>query len=745
MPLTDTRNEEIYTFPEDPQDSPEDFPFLRQDYNPNDETVLCHLCRQLNFDYLPKNETNVKIHLGTYADVVLRREQCEICKAMVDKPWSSSLSDSGPPEDVDTLFVEADENQVQYTFWNTTEVSLGVGNRILGASRELNFHDGREGKLQTFDTAYNPITVRQWLDTCGKVDHLTGGPRNVEQQMVSIKRFIDVQQECLIETSSIHHAPVFAALSYVWGMQQTITCTKDYIERLHEPRFLASTNTHIPQTIRDAITVCKDVGVPLLWVDALCIQQDNTTEMIEQVRNMHRVYENAAFTIVALSGDSAEAGIAGVEDGSRKKQTVIKVQGFELILEELPLEGVLPSTRWATRAWTYQEFVLAPKRVVFASDMVYFVCSHGVFREDHIEHHKSTEKLSWWNRLEGYQLDWDASNWALYTELVESYTSKNLTHREDAIAAFTAVTEVIKRDYFHDSDFNWEIPSMYLDAALLWRRCLGCHCENENAGLRARNTIITLTGNREFAPSWSWLSRQGHVKYSSWFLNYKDPSLSVISRVRWLKDMLRSEGLLYLEADIAVFTVKGRRFKFDTPPREKGSYELPNGSFCFGGEIGHPLEIIEGNTGSHCGVVYDDEEVQGLPREFTFVKLSQTTLAEITDSRWFQGDNECSEILPGPGKDRLRHVQWRQKSSWEKGLETSNTAAEAKQRVGPKKDLLHSFFDYDKYDCESKWPVYNVLMVEQSRDRIVRLGVGKIHVDAFDNAESFESKRLCLN
>jgi len=645
---------------------------------------------------------------------------------------------------------------ITITVWQTTlDTGPEAGNnKISGAARTLELHDSRGDVVQKLDTKFDPTKALEWMRKCDRFEADRSGQApglaSAGPQTISIKRFIDVQKDCLVEASSLPSAPIFAALSYVWGMQQKVTCTNSYIAQLRQPGFISQTNLDIPQTIRDAIRVCRDIKIPLLWVDALCIQQDNHDEITDQIGNMRQVYEQAIVTIVALSGTNAEAGIAGVTPGSRESQARIKVQGFDLILEEMGLKGVLQSTQWSTRGWTHQEFLLAPKRLVFSSNQVFFVCNHGIFAEDHVKHHRSEkdvgwfewpDELSWHNRLEGYQIIWTELGWEIYAELVSTYTTKNLTSQEDAMAAFSAAMAVTKRNCFPDSEYSWGMFSSCLDAALLWRRCLGCDCGNLSSGLPRRVLVTNSAGYLEQPPSWSWVGRQGHVKYSTWLLNNKNPDTSLISRVRWPDQVFSSGRYLHLEADTAVFPIRGRRFNISPVPRERGFYLLSDASRVIGGELGYPLAVVDGKTGLNCGVVYDDEEIEELkvPCEVTLVKLSQTFLAEARTS--FKTQKTFSETVTGPGRDWLNDVHWPAFDDPDLENEASNSVD---MDGRPKKDLLHGFFNYDKYDCDRKWPVYNVMMVKPSGDRWVRLGIGKIHVDAFDAAESFECRKLCL-
>jgi predicted metal-dependent phosphotriesterase family hydrolase len=73
----------------------------------------------------------------------------------------------------------------------------------------------------------------------------------------------------------------------------------------------------IPQTICDAMELVKLMGEQYLWVDALCIVQDDPIDVGRHIQRMDRVYKAAQFTIINASGVDANAGLEGLELGSR--------------------------------------------------------------------------------------------------------------------------------------------------------------------------------------------------------------------------------------------------------------------------------------------------------------------------------------------------------------------------------------------------------------------------------------------
>jgi hypothetical protein len=94
----------------------------------------------------------------------------------------------------------------------------------------------------------------------------------------------------------------YVALSYVW-QQATATnqlrLQKSNLEKLNNSERL--NHAELPDFIVDAIALCRDIGEDYLWVDRLCIVQDDSKSKRNQICAMDKIYRSAAFTIITAS------------------------------------------------------------------------------------------------------------------------------------------------------------------------------------------------------------------------------------------------------------------------------------------------------------------------------------------------------------------------------------------------------------------------------------------------------------
>ncbi|KAK3381804.1 heterokaryon incompatibility protein-domain-containing protein [Podospora didyma] len=89
-------------------------------------------------------------------------------------------------------------------------------------------------------------------------------------------------------------------LSYCWVGEQLAKITLELLPQYKKQIPLNS----LPLTIRDAVAVVEGIGKRYLWVDALCIVQDDEEDVNEQVSQMQYIYRKSWVTISAAAAKS---------------------------------------------------------------------------------------------------------------------------------------------------------------------------------------------------------------------------------------------------------------------------------------------------------------------------------------------------------------------------------------------------------------------------------------------------------
>ncbi|KAF2087690.1 HET-domain-containing protein, partial [Saccharata proteae CBS 121410] len=215
--------------------------------------------------------------------------------------------------------------------------------------------------------------LRSWLTICesrhGNACCPTAQP---DDQHPGPSTVIDCQDMCLRKNTPRNR---YIALSYVWGAAKVFRHIKESSDYLHQPGSLQ--NLEIPATIQDAIALVSGLGERYLWVDSLCIVQDDFATQAAAISSMDSIYADALFTIIAAHGDSANAGLPGVRKGSRVhlQQRITTSQGDILsTIDSGSLRSGISRSTWNTRAWTYQERVFSKRTLIFMKGQAYWQC-----------------------------------------------------------------------------------------------------------------------------------------------------------------------------------------------------------------------------------------------------------------------------------------------------------------------------------------------------------------------------------
>ena len=98
----------------------------------------------------------------------------------------------------------------------------------------------------------------------------------------------------------------YITLSYVWGQVSKGNTTKGNLqERLDNGISLNS----LCKTHADAISITRKLGFKYLWIDALCIVQDDRQDWEAEAAQMCQIYRRASLTLAATSSKSGDDGI----------------------------------------------------------------------------------------------------------------------------------------------------------------------------------------------------------------------------------------------------------------------------------------------------------------------------------------------------------------------------------------------------------------------------------------------------
>jgi hypothetical protein len=301
----------------------------------------------------------------------------------------------------------------------------------------------------------------------------------------------------------------YAALSYKWGGPQQVQATNASLSSLMNGFRIED----LPYSLRDAVTLTQQLGLSYLWIDALCIIQDNESDKSTEVSRMATIYENAAVTIASSRTNSAMESFLSprTEFNGRRfdDDSSYELFGFDYRCRDGQLGSIVLMHEYRprlfeqepldTRAWAFQERLLSPRIIDYRSEQTKWMCrmSQG----------KTGFTNGWLNRSLGYRdhelliqsqdtirrLDHASKN-SIHNAryewygILSLYTSRDITRKADRLPAISAVArryaEILKVEYMTGL---WKL---WIGEELLWKQ--------------QQNITGAVRPTEYQGPSWSW-------------------------------------------------------------------------------------------------------------------------------------------------------------------------------------------------------------------------------------------------
>ncbi|KAL3954839.1 hypothetical protein ACCO45_010402 [Purpureocillium lilacinum] len=128
---------------------------------------------------------------------------------------------------------------------------------------------------------------------------------------------IDVDASCVVDAYDAATGEPFTMLSYVRGDQgDHISLTTRNLKELQQPGGLKALGTLelIPRTFRDAMSLAALLGIRYIWIDRLCVLQDDDAHRRSEMTKVTLLSVCAVFVIAECDGTNASHGIRGIRE-----------------------------------------------------------------------------------------------------------------------------------------------------------------------------------------------------------------------------------------------------------------------------------------------------------------------------------------------------------------------------------------------------------------------------------------------
>ena len=295
----------------------------------------------------------------------------------------------------------------------------------------------------------------------------------------------------------------YIALSYCWGSKPPPRTLRSTL-REHQAGMPLSS---LPATFSDAVWVARALSVPYLWIDALCIVQDDDQDRDFELARMDQIFRGATLVVIAASGKTPYDGFLRgrqpdhmwspaairLEDGRTQQVVFRNNRGLHFGIDACESDDI------SRRAWTLQERLLARRCLIFKRFECVWECRHGCRCECLADSCGYVPQLVHFeDALSPDKKDTVAAAYELWkTTVADHYSKRLLTFQEDKLPAIGAIARYVAeltRDQYIAGCWKRDILPQ-----LLWSPL-------SDAKLPRESTKYT-------APSWSWASSMVQVRF----------------------------------------------------------------------------------------------------------------------------------------------------------------------------------------------------------------------------------------
>ncbi|KAI1444335.1 heterokaryon incompatibility protein-domain-containing protein [Annulohypoxylon stygium] len=253
---------------------------------------------------------------------------------------------------------------------------------------------------QNYSEPHRLDWMRQTLRKCEAHNHQPIAANFAPERLIDVSppnpKLVLRGEYHISQTNS--YVPTYAVLSYCWGppddAKSQLTTTNETFEKRRQ-----GIECHeMTQVLKDAIFMTRELGIPYLWIDALCIKQGDMDDWERQSVDMSKIYGNAKVTLCAASSMSCQESFLR-QRGARVRipfhsilrptitgsfdvqfKYVLRASNGPKIFTRRGMDAFdfdLMAANWAGRGWVFQERVSSRSKILFGNSFIHFICDNG--------------------------------------------------------------------------------------------------------------------------------------------------------------------------------------------------------------------------------------------------------------------------------------------------------------------------------------------------------------------------------
>ncbi|KAF0329547.1 tol-like protein [Colletotrichum asianum] len=344
--------------------------------------------------------------------------------------------------------------------------------------------------------------LEQWIQLCNTRHQCLQTKTRPSGQMPTRLLYVGTERDPslrLIETRDDKVSGHYVALSHCWGIlnkEQRVCTYAGNIETFKKTIPLKT----LPSTFQDAVTVTRALGVSYLWIDSLCIIQEDDEDWKSEAARMEDVFSSAYCTIAASSSTSsldgfiakrAQRAAIGIQTSQGTLYLAEAIDDFKTHVEK----GVLN-----TRGWVLQERALSRRTIHFTSTQMYWECGEGVHCETLAELGNRQSMFLGDSNFPTYGLEYYRDERIrLVQYFYQVYSGLSLTKSYDRSKAILGLQKRLGSTF--KSTAMYGVISKYFERTFMWQ-----------ADVPGSLSQIDYQSSQT-VPSWSWMAVMGRIRY----------------------------------------------------------------------------------------------------------------------------------------------------------------------------------------------------------------------------------------
>ncbi|MCJ1385497.1 hypothetical protein MMC17_008620 [Xylographa soralifera] len=456
-----------------------------------------------------------------------------------------------------------------------------------------------------------------WLDKCTNQHTTYCIPPSIPGERATAARFLHIREGLgqpfdVRVVAATEHNYRYIALSYCWGRSKSLTTTSQNLAaHCRTISFKA-----LPGTFQDAIIITQRLGIQYIWIDALCIVQDDKEDWDRESAKMASIYQHSYLTISATAGASSDSGCfsrrprqgqsfrLGALESTSGEKTVVYLREK---LEHTAFHGFTTSTGikdhgeypMFSRGWCLQERILSPRIIHYSATELIWECRTSVECEcgtlqggnvswgkpglerklRRVDHNAAVKDIAT-DSTRHFAKSWE--------EIITDYTTMSLTKESDIFPAIAGVANMMQTKgldgylaglwdndiarglLWYTSHERYNINGSYMADEFLWN----LYKDSYPAKISRR------------ASSWSWASILGPVH---WHTDTED-AVSAVKLIRAEPALSTTNHFFAMSHNLLILrgvVVKGKLSWFDDEECRMNFVELQldSGKTLYGAQL----------------------------------------------------------------------------------------------------------------------------------------------------------------